>query len=123
MGQAGVSGRTPDSPKWAMSQHPATCYARRETNSADFPTEYTMPDLQSHEANGLSEATGQAEVTVHVPLPRHVHDRLMARVQKIDTSIGEWITTLIIEALERPESPARLTTLDEVPVPVEVATD
>jgi hypothetical protein len=40
---------------------------------------------------------------IRVQLPETVHQRLCARVEKLDTTIQEWVTTVVIEALDRPE--------------------
>ena len=40
---------------------------------------------------------------IELVLPVEVHEKLARRVSNLDTSIPDWITTVIIEALERPD--------------------
>ncbi len=40
---------------------------------------------------------------IQVALPEEVYERLRARVETLDTTIQDWVTTVIIEGLERVE--------------------
>lgn len=55
----------------------------------------------------MTESTGPGEVwqVVEVRLPRMLYDRLCDRVDRLDTTIQDWVSTVIIEALERPDTP------------------
>lgn len=45
---------------------------------------------------------------LEVRLPREVFEHLHQRVDRLDTSINDWIVTVVIEALERPEPTPRI---------------
>ena len=47
--------------------------------------------------------SGDSVNEIRVQLPEEVYQHLRARVDKLDTTIQEWVTTVVIEALERPE--------------------
>lgn len=55
----------------------------------------------------MTDSTGVGEVrqVVEVKLPQILYDRLCDRVDRLDTTIQEWVSTVIIEALERPDAP------------------
>ena len=48
------------------------------------------------------DSTGRP--VIQVALPEDVYERLRARVETLDTSIQDWVTTVIIEGLERVEA-------------------
>ncbi|HEX2171297.1 MAG TPA: hypothetical protein VHL09_02485 [Dehalococcoidia bacterium] len=45
-----------------------------------------------------------AKPSIQITLSPAVYDRLMARVETLDTTVQDWVATTIIEALEKPDA-------------------